>query len=115
MNLNWTPSPPTARILDTIGFLLLAAIVAYFYKIIPEQAEQLYGTQYPAPQYPVSHSDEEKAQWVCRKKRHLKLFYGFCFWLAIGLAGMHFYFYLNPPVTKNLEGGNEAGSVRDGK
>ena len=94
---------PSARLLDGTLSLILAAIVAYFYKIIPQQAEQLYGAQYPAPQYPVPHSDEEKAQWVCRKKRHLKLFYGFCFWLMIAIAGIHFYFYLNPPVTKNDE------------
>src|SRR4029079_215306 len=98
MSCDWTPSPPTSRVLDATLFLIFAAIVAYIYKIIPDQAEQLYRAQYPPPQYPVPHTGEEKAQWVLRKKKQLKIFYGLCFWLAIALAGMHFYFYLNPPV-----------------
>ena len=87
---------PSGRILDATLLLIGAAVVAYVYKIIPEQAERLYRSQYPAPPYPVPHSDEEQAQWICRKKRHLEIFYGFVFWLLIGLAGIHFYFYITP-------------------
>lgn len=88
---------PSARILDATLLLIGAVIVAYVYKIIPQQAERLYRSQYPAPQYPVPHSDEEKAQWLRRKERHLEIFYGSIFWLLIGLASIHFYFYINHP------------------
>ena len=44
-----------------------------------------------------------------RKKRHFEIFYGFVFSLLIGLEGIHFYFYI-PPVTKDVERENEAGS-----
>ena len=89
MNLNWTPSPPTSQILHTIASLSLAAIVAYAYKTAREQAERLYKLENPVPP-----SDEEKAQIVGRHKRRLEIFYGFCFWLMIAIAGMSFYFYI---------------------
>lgn len=82
------------EILYTTTNLIVAAAAAYFYKIAQQQAEQLYRAQYPAPQYPVPHSDEEKERWVRKKEWHLKIFYGICFWGSIGLAGMYVYFYI---------------------
>lgn len=34
---------------------------------------------------------------AAQKKRHLEIFYGSIFWLLIGLASIHFYFYINHP------------------
>ena len=72
---------PWSEIIQAIVSLVGAAGVAFAYKIRQQQAEQLYRAQYPAPQYPVPHSEEEKEQWVRKKEWHLKLFYGIGFWL----------------------------------
>jgi hypothetical protein len=66
----------------------LTAFAAYFYKNARQHAEHLYTRDYPAPQYPVPHSEEEKEQLVRKQKRCFEIFYGFCFWLGIGMAGM---------------------------
>lgn len=83
-------NPPSPRILEPILSLIGAAILAYSYKTAGEQAEHLYKIDYhPAPQ-----SDEEKARYVRRKKRHLEIFSGFCFWLLICGAGIYFCLYI---------------------
>ena len=89
-----TPRSEISEIFYATTILIGAAGAAFFYKIRRQQAEQLYRAQYPAPQYPVPHSEEEKERWVRKKERHLKLFYGICFWVLIGFAGMYLYFYI---------------------
>lgn len=86
---------PWSEIIQAIVSLGMAAGAAFFYKIRRQQAEQLYGAPYP-PQ-----SEEEKERWVRKKEWHLKLFYGICFWIAIGLACMWLYFYVRPLKGSN--------------
>jgi hypothetical protein len=93
--MNTPQSEINLEILYTTTNLILAAAAAYIYKIRRQQAEQLYGAPYP-PQ-----SKEEKERWVRKKEWHLKLFYGTCFWIAIGLACMWLYFYIRPLKGSN--------------
>jgi len=67
------------QIFEPIASLILAPAAAFFYINAQQQAERLYQIQYPAPQYPVPYSEEERERWVCKKERHLKIFYGFCY------------------------------------
>jgi hypothetical protein len=83
-----TPRSEISEIFYATTSLIGAAGAAFFYKIRRQQAEQLYGAPYP-PQ-----SEEEKERWVRKKERHLKLFYGICFWVMIGIAGLHLFLYI---------------------
>ena len=84
---------PGLHLFYAIVSLIIAVATVFFYKERWQKAEELYRAKYPAPQYPVPHSMEEKERWVRKKERHLKLFYKIFFWVMIGSACLRLYLY----------------------
>lgn len=71
-------------ILQMMGFLVMAAILSYMFKIAGKAAENLYRLEHSVP-----HSEEEKTLIIGRKEKHLRIFLGIGFWLMSGMAGIY--------------------------